>query len=574
MAEIAEVVIGEPLLSHLNQLFACGFVQILKRRRKVTISFFLAMLPPTMEKVATGSSPDRSAERSWANSGMLAVAGIAAASFVLHMIVNGRYGYFRDEFDYIICGNHPAWGYVDQPSLVPILSRIFRAVFGDSLRSIRLMPVLSTSALILLTGVITRELGGKRFAVVLSALTILIAPIYLSGGSLLTSNCCLEVLLWMGCVYFAILAAKRDQPRYWLWFGVVAGIGLQEKYSIAVLGFAIVIGLLLTRQRRFLLSPWMWLGGAAAFLIFLPNLLWNVANHWPFVQLMRNIKAEGRDVVLSPWQYFSQQILLIHPVSALIWITGVIALLAAPRFKPYRFLGFAYLVGFAVFVALKGKNYYLAPIYPVYLAAGCVVIDDAIDRLRQGWRWLKPAMVVLLLAAGAVFAPLAAPILPIEQFIPYMERLPIKVPRSEHSHMRALLPQHYADQFGWNEIVDEVAIAWNRIPNEERKDCGIFAQDYGQAGAIDFLGPKYGLPQSLSGHQSWWLWGPRGYSGNCLIVLDDSRERLEELFKQVEFVGTSRDNPYALERELPVFICRGAKFGGLAQLWPSLKKWR
>ncbi len=518
---------------------------------------------------------------------MLAVAGIAAASFVLHMVFNGRYGYFRDEFNYIICGNHPAWGYVDQPPLVPILSRIFRTVFGDSLRSIRLMPALSASALILLTGVITRELGGKRFAVVLSALTILIAPIYLSGGSLLTSNCCLEVLLWMGCAYFAILAAKRDQPhystpsgeertgwgpRYWLWFGVVAEIGLQEKYSIAVLGFAIVVGLLLTGQRRFLLSPWMWLGGAAAFLIFLPNLLWSVANHWPFVQLMRNLKAEGRDVALSPWQYFSQQFLLIHPVSALIWITGVIAFLTTRRFRAYRFLGFAYLVGFAVFAILKGKNYYLAPIYPVYLAAGCVVIDDAIDRLRQAW--LKPLIVVLLLAGGAVFAPLVVPILPIEQFVSYMQRLPIKVPRSEHSHMRALLPQHYADQFGWNEIVDEVAIAWNQIPNEERKDCGIFAQDYGQAGAIDFLGPKYGLPQSLSGHRSWWLWGPRGYSGNCLIVLDDSRQRLEAHFEHVDFVGISRDNPYALEREIPVFICRGAKSGSLEQAWPSLKKWR
>ena len=529
------------------------------------------MLAPTMEKLEAGPRAD-SSEPNWAKNGMLAVAGIAAFSFVLHMVFNGRYGYFRDEFDYIICGNHPAWGYVDQPPLVPILSRIFRAVFGDSLRSIRLMPVISASALILLTGTITRELGGKRFAVVLSTLTILIAPIYLSGGSLLTANCCLEVLLWMGCVYFAILAAKHDRPRSWLWFGVVAGIGLQEKYSIAVLGFAIVIGLLLTGQRRFLLNQWMWLGGAAAFLIFLPNLLWNVAYHWPFVQLMRNIKADGRDVVLSPWQYFSQQILLIHPLSALIWLTGVIALLAAPRFKPYRFLGFAYLVSFAVFVILKGKNYYLAPIYPVYLAAGCIVIDDAIDRIRQ--RWIKPVMAVLLLAGGAVFAPLAAPILPIEQFVSYMQRLPFKVPRSEHSHMRALLPQHYADQFGWNEIVDEVAIAWSKIPNEERKDCGIFAQDYGQAGAIDFLGPKFGLPQSLSGHQTWWLWGPRGYSGNCLIVLDDSREKLEELFEHVDFVGTSRDNPYALERELPVFICRGAKFGSLAQLWPSLKKWR
>jgi hypothetical protein len=329
---------------------------------------------------------------------------------------------------------------------------------------------------------------------------------------------------------------------------------------------------LLTAQRRFLLNKWIWLGGVAAFLIFLPNLLWNVANHWPFVQLIHNIKADSRDVLLSPWQYFSQQMLLIHPLSAFIWITGVIAFLIAPRFKPYRFLGLTYLVSFTVFVVLKGKYYYLAAIYPVYLAAGCVVIDDAIDRIKQ--TWLKPVLAVLLFAGGAIFAPIVVPILPIEQFGGYLQRLPIKVPASEHNHERAALPQHYADQFGWNEIVDEVNVAWNEIPSSERKDCGIFSQDYGQAGAIDFLGPRYGLPQSLSGHQTWWLWGPRGYSGNCLIVLDDNRTRLKELFEHVDFVGTSRDNPYALEREIPVFICRGAKFGTLAQLWPSLKKWR
>src|SRR5208337_932581 len=315
------------------------------------------MLSPTMQDLASRSPADHPAAQNGARNGMLTVAALAAATFVLHMVFNGRYGYFRDEFDYIICGNHPAWGYVDQPPLLPILSRIFRAIFGDSLRGIRLLPALSAAGLILLTGQITRELGGRRFAVALSALTILLAPIYLSGGSLLTSNCCLEVLLWTGCVYFAILAAKHDQPRNWLWFGVVAGIGLQEKYSIVVLGFAIVVGLLLTGQRRFLGSKWIWLGGAAAFLIFLPNLLWNIRYDWPFVQLIRSIRAEGRDVVLSPWQYFSQQILLLNPVSAVIWITGVIALLAARRFQPYRFIGFAYLIGFAVFVVLKGKNY-------------------------------------------------------------------------------------------------------------------------------------------------------------------------------------------------------------------------
>jgi hypothetical protein len=485
-----------------------------KKLPKVTRPGFFAMLAPTMlvptmDKEATELPADRPAEGK--KDGMLAVAAIAAFSFALHMMVNGRYGYFRDEFEYIICGNHPAWGYVDQPPLVPILSRIFRAIFGDSLRSIRLMPALSTSALILLTGLITRELGGKRFAVLLSAITILIAPIYLSGGSLLTSNCDLEVLLWTGCLYCTILAAKRNEPRYWLWFGVIAGIGLEEKYSILVLGFAVVVGLLLTGQRKFLLSKWMWLGGAAAFLIFLPNLIWNVNNHWPFVELMRNIKAEGRDVVLSPWQYFSQQILLVHPLSALIWITGVIAFFVAQRYRPLRFLGWTYLASFAVFVVLRGKNYYLAPIYPVYLAAGCVVIDDAIDSIRHpSLKWtklklIKPVLAALLLAGGAILAPLALPVLPIEQFITYMQRLPIKLPRSEHSHARAALPQHYADQFGWNEIVDEVVVAWNKVPLNERKDCGVMAQDYGQAGAIDFLGPKSfsGLP--ASGACSYWL---------------------------------------------------------------------
>jgi hypothetical protein len=507
----------------------------------------------------------------WQN-GMAAVVGIAAFSFAVHLYFNNRYDYFRDEFDYIICGNHPAWGYVDQPPLVPILVRICRAVFGDSLRSIRLVPTLSNAALIVLTGIITRELGGKRFALALSALAVTVGPIYLSGGNLLTSNCCLEGLLWTGCIYFAILAAKHNEPRYWLWFGIVAGIGLQEKYSILVLGVGVVVGLLLTEQRRFLLSKWMWIGGAAAFLIFLPNLIWNVENHFPFVQLMHNISAEGRNVVLSPWQYFAQQMLLLNPLTAFVWITGVIALLAASRFKPYRFLGWAYLVGLTTFIVLHGKNYYLAPIYPALLGAGAVVIDDAIDQVRQFW--LRPAMAIVLVAGGVLLAPMAIPVLSVDQFLVYLENSPIKPPRTEHSHTRAELPQHYADQFGWHEIVSETLVAWNRIPPAERNDCGIFAQDYGQAGAIDFLGPKYGLPQSLSGHQTWWLWGPRGYSGNCLIVLDDDREVLESLFQHVEFVGRSPDNPYALEKNIPVYICRGSKFGTMADLWLKVKRWR
>ena len=524
-----------------------------------------------MTRTSLPAPAPQSKEHSFLANGMLIVVLIALGKFLLHLYFNNRYDYFRDEFDYMACGNHLAWGYVDQPPLVPVLIRISRFVFGDSLRSIRLIPALASSGLVVLTGMIAREFGGRRFALALSAIAILIAPIYLSDGSLLTTNC-LEPILWMGCAYCAILAIKREQPRYWLWFGVVAGIGLQEKYSIAVFGFGMVVGLLLTEQRRVFANKWIWLGGLAAFLIFLPNVIWNVQNHFPFVQLMHNIRAEGRDVQLSAVQYFAQEILLLHPLTAPIWITGLFTLLLSSRLKPYRALGWCFLVAFTVFVALKGKNYYLAPIYPMLLAAGAVAIEGGIERLRQGW--LKPVTLTVLLASGAWLAPIVVPILPINQFVSYLQKLPFKIPASEHSHMRAALPQHYADQFGWEEIVAETAKAYDQIRPTDRPGCGIFAQDYGQAGAIDFFGPRYGLPPALSGHQSYWLWGPRGYTGNCLIVLDDSPKRLEELFDQVQYVGTSADNPYALEREIPVYICRGAKFGTLEKVWPLLKKWR
>src|SRR5229473_6128753 len=435
--------------------------------------------------------------------GMLMVLAIALGKLVLHCVFNSRYGYFRDEFDYMSCGDHLAWGYVDQPPLLPFLVRVSRMILGDSLRSIRFLPALATSAVVVLAAMIAREFGGRRFALILSAVAVLIAPIYLSGGSLLTTNC-IEPLLWMGCVYFAILAIKRD-ARYWLWFGVVAGLGLEEKYSIAVMGFALFVGLLLTEERRVFFKMWIWLGGALAFLVFLPNFLWNVRNHWPFLELMHNIKAEGRDVVLSPAAYFAQQVLIIHPILAPVWIIGVLAFLFSARLKPYRFLGWSYLAAFTVFVVLKGKNYYLAPIYPVYLAAGAVVIESFIERSRQVW--LKPVLATVILAGGAWLAPVVMPVLPVDQFISYMDKLPFKVPRSEHSHMRAILPQHFADQFGWEEIVATVNQAYGRLSSEERPGCGIFAQNYGQAGAIDFFGRRYGLPPALSGHQTYFLWG-------------------------------------------------------------------
>jgi hypothetical protein len=539
-----------------------------------------------MTDTSLRASAPGSKEQSWLANGMLIVVAIALAKFAFHCYFNNRYDYFRDEFDYMACGNHLAWGYVDQPPLIPFLIHICRAVLGDSLRSVRFIPAVASSLLLVQTALLAREFGGRRFALLLSAIAVLIAPQYLSNGSLLGTNC-LEPNLWIGCAYFAVLAIKRDDPRYWLWFGVVAGIGLEEKYSIALFGFGIVVGLLLTPQRRVFLNPWIWIGGLAAFLIFLPNLLWNIHNQWPFVQLMHNIRADGRDVVLPLPQFFLQQMMLINPITAPIWIRGLVGLFVLPGLKPYRVLAWCYLVCFTIFFVLHGKNYYLSPVYPILLAAGAVWIEAAIERrkiasaeaesVRVGPNrllWLKPVIVVLLLASGAYVTPLVVPILSPDKFIAYLKHLPMKPPVMEHGHERAPLPQWYADQFGWQEIVAETATAYDRLSPAERPGCGIFAQDYGQAGAIDFFGPRYGLPPALSGHQTYWLWGPLGYSGNCLVVLGDRRERLEELFEHVEYVGTSADNPYALEKEIAVYICRGAKFGTLEKIWPQLKKWR
>ena len=524
-----------------------------------------------MTTITTPAAP--SERQSALKTGMAIVWAFAIAKLIFHIYFNNRYGYFRDEFNYIACGDHLAWGYVDQPPLIPFLIHISRALLGDSLRAIRFVPALVSSLLVVQAALIVRELGGKTYALLLTTIAVALAPQYLSNGSLLGTNC-LEPNLWMGCAYFVILAIKRNDPRYWLWFGVVAGMGLEEKYSIALFGFGVVVGLILTEHRRILLNKWIWLGGVAAFLIFLPNLLWNIHYDWPFLQLMRGIRAEHRDVVLPAGPYFFQQTLLINPLTAPIWIAGLIALLFWKPLQPYRVLGISYVVCYATFFTLHGKNYYLAPIYPMLLAAGAVAIESGLSRPRVGW--LKSVIAIILLASGVHLTPIVVPVLSPDKFLAYTKTLPFKLPIMEHSHARAALPQWYSDQFGWKEIVDETAVAWNKLSPAERPDCGVFAQDYGQAGAIDFLGSQYGLPKSLSGHQTWYLWGPRNYSGNCMIVLDDTRETLEKYWNSVEYVGTSADNPYALEKNIDVFICRGSKFGTLTELWktPAIKKWR
>ena len=503
--------------------------------------------------------------------GVAIVWSIALAKLVLHIYFNNRYGYFRDEFDYMSCGDHLQWGYVDQPPLIPFLTHVSRAVLGDSLRAIRFLPALFSSLLVVQAAATTRLLGGRRYALILTAICVALAPQYLSNGGLLGTNA-LEPNLWLGCAQFVILAIQRNDHRYWIGFGVIAGLGMLEKYTIAVFGLGVVVGLLLTEQRRAFLDKWIWLGGFVAFLVFLPNLLWNLHYDWPFVQLIRAIRAEGRDVVWGPFQFFFQQMLEVGLVSGPIWIAGVLALLFWRPLRQYRVLGWSYIVSYVVIFLQHGKNYYLAPVYPMLFAAGAVALDAWLAQSR-GRAWLKPTLAYAIAVNGIYLMPITVPVLSPEHFLAYAKTLPVKLPVNEHSHARAALPQWYSDQFGWKEIADKTIEAWNRIPPAERADCGIFAQDYGQAGAIDFFGRREGLPGAMSGDRTYWIWGPHNYSGNCMIVLDDRKEVLERYWNEVEFVGRSAHNEWALEQQIAVFICKGKKFDSWAGEWPHLKRW-
>ncbi len=500
----------------------------------------------------------------------IAVFLIAAAKFALHMIFNGGYDFFRDELYYIACGEHLDWGFVDMPPLVPLIAKCSRALFGDSLRAIRFVPAMASSIIVIQGAAIARLMGGGSFARILTAICIAGAPMYLSDGGLLGTNC-LEPLLWMGCVYFAIRAVKEEEPRYWLWFGVTGGIGLQDKYSIGLFLVGLTAGLLLTSGRRWLMHRLFWGGVGLAALIFLPNVIWNVAHNWPFLELTRNLKITGRDVVLSPLRYFLEQWLLIHPLTAPIWIAGLIGLFFWKRLARYRFLGWAYLAMFAFFAISHGKNYYLAPAYPMLLAAGAIAAERLFSRPRLGW--MRPLSLVVIVSCQIALIPITVPVIPVEKLGAYLDSLPFEIPRSEVSHRSVALPQHYADQFGWRELTELVASGWQRIPETERSDCAIFGQNYGEAGAIDFFGPRLGLPPSISGHLNYYLWGPRNYTGNCMLVIADRKSVLDTMFEQVELIGTT-NALYAVESRIPVFLCRKSKFGSLQSIWPKLKTWR
>lgn len=487
----------------------------------------------------------------------------------LFLIAGNQYGYFRDELYFLACSEHLALGYPDHAPLSVFLTNFSRRIFGDSLYAIRLFPMLAGILKIILTGLLVREFGGRHFATLLACLCVLVAPVYLAMDNLLAMNA-YESVFWTGCVLAYIWAIKRENPQFWLLFGAFAGLGLMNKHSLVFFGLAFIVGLLLTQDRKIFLDKYIWFGGLIAFIIFLPNLIWQYQNDWATLELLRNVQKTGKNVVLAPHEFIFQQIFILFPLTAFVWLAGLWYLLFDKSGKRFRTLGIAYLVTLALMILLKAKNYYLAPIYPMLFAAGGVFWENLTARFRFG-RIVRFAYPTLLIIGGLIGLPMAMPVLPVEKFIAYQNFLGIAPPKTEVGH-QGVLPQHFGDMFGWEEMTAKVAEVYHSLPPEEREKAAIFANNYGEAGAIDLFGKKYGLPKAISNHQSYYLWGYGNYDGSVVIILGDEKEDAEEFFQSVE-EKTRVGNPLAMEEEnFNILVGRGLK-QPFPELWKKIKNW-
>jgi hypothetical protein len=499
------------------------------------------------------------------------VLSIATVRMLLWLLFAQNYGYFRDELYYLACGEHLAWGYVDQPPLIAVVAWIARHLLGGGLYALRLFPALGHAGAIILAALLAREMGARRFGQWLAALCMLIGPGPLGLSHLFTMNA-FEPLFWCGCALVLLRIIHTGNERLWLICGVLAGVGLLNKYSMAFFGGAMLLGVLLTPQRRSFARPWLWLALLIAGLIALPNFLWQMHRGYPFLVLMHNVRSSGRDVTLGPVAFIGQTALFLNPFTALVWMPGV-AWLFTRAAKPFRALGWTFLILLAFMIVAGAKMYYFAPIAPIAFAAGGALwqrLTDARPRLA----FAKPTLAVLVTVTGVLFAPMVLPVLPVNTYLRAAEKLPFLRPPAMEHQRTGPLPQIYADMFGWREMAEKIATAYKNLPPDLRSQTIVFANNYGDAGAAQFFGPQFGLPADrvYGTHQNYYFWGPPPFQPKALIVTSDRIESARRWCNNVQVVDRVQHPLSRRDEWFDLLLCADFK-GDLKAAWPQLRHW-
>jgi hypothetical protein len=474
------------------------------------------------------------------------------------------YSYFRDEFYYIACGRHLAWGYVDHGPIVAIQARLGEILFGDSVFGIRILSAVAGAIMVFLGGIITWSLGGRRPAQALAMLGLILTPQYIGTDGFLSMNSC-EAMFWSTCLLAVIMIARGSSLlKWWTIFGISAGIGLLNKPSMVFFLAALCLGLLITQQRRLLFTRYAAFGIALLIVIALPNVIWQIHNHWPTLEFLQNGRTKGKNAVLNPLQFFLSQLLNMHPLNAFLWITGVIALLRAKSIQNARWLGATYLFFYAFMNAMHAKDYYLAGIYPAFFAAGAIAWEHrfAARRAVQQNRILAfPIYEATLFFTTILILPLASPVLRPEVWIAYTSKMHLRTDETETSPTGPL-PQFFADRFGWDQQYNIVTKAFHTLTPEDQKRVCIFGADYGEAGNIDFRNrlTHDNLPPALSGQNSYWTWGTHGCDTNLVIaIIPDRPEQVATKYESVTILGHNSD-PYSMPFEhRRIYLLRGRK---------------
>jgi hypothetical protein len=494
------------------------------------------------------------------DAGALWAAGIVAAIVaVIHLATAGRYDFFVNELYFIVCGRHPALGYVDQPPVIPLLSALTQ-IGGANVWLLRIPAVLGAVALVPMTVAFAKLLGATTRGAWLAAVAAASSPMLTAmTGTLTTST--LEPLAWTAIAYCVSRAAVMDEPRMWWWAGLLGGLAFETRYGVNIWIIAVVVGLVATAQRSSLRSTALVVGFAIAALIALPNAVWQFAHGLPFLEVIRNDNADN--FTGTPLVFVLDQIFTINFLLAPLWVTGIIAPFLMPKLERFRFLAIAFVVSALLVFVTHGKNYYLAGAYPAMFALGAAACSNLPRLLVIAW-------AVLAGANGALALPFVLPIEPPAKLKATVDQMPMKMRPVEKASIGAPLTQVFSYEFGWRELATSVEGVFASLPPADRAHAAIFASTYGEAGAIDVLGS--GLPPAISGNNQYYLWGPRGNDGAVVIAVNVDPAVWSPLCSSLHVAARYGDSPYVMPREhdRPIYICRNMH-PPLPEVWPQLK---
>jgi hypothetical protein len=511
---------------------------------------------------------DKSSFRALAASPAFVPALFAGLKLLIHLVANAfpAFELFRDELYYIVSTDHLEAGYVDHPPLSIWILAVGRMILGDSLFAVRLLPAVAGSAMVFVTGMMVRELGGNRTAQAFACAASVLSLAGIAGSTFYSMNAW-DMVFWSLALLLILQIATEATTRRWALLGVVLGLGLLNKISVLWLGAGLGAGLLLTPLRSQLRTRGPWMAAGIAFVFFLPYILWNAANDWPHLEFIRNASTmkygglDRLDVLLG-------QIPVNNPSTLPLWLAGV-AFFFTPRGRPWRIAGIVTITVMAILVANgTSKPEYFAPAVPLLFAGGAVAlgsIGHAI--LRRTLQFVLGGVLVL----GVILIPIVLPILPVDQFIAYAKAIGFES-KSMESQRLGSLPQFYADMHGWRDLAATVDTVYRSLSDEERSGCVIFAHNYGQASAVTYYGRPLGLPAAVSGHNSFFLWGPGLLNDSRVVIVIGGRQSDHERGFEDVRLATVYSSPYIMpyEDHKPIYVCRRPK-ASPEDLWASVK---